>query len=153
LPKATLEQKRAKFALGSIEWVLGLDDTKLRQSFLIDLRHLPAQLHWGGLGQTAASLLADPDKKQRAAIYKWLQDWLQKTGIYAASAGPQPSLIQAIAGSGGNERLQDRYVAATREARALAVWLKKFAEAFLREPEAKQSRGEHDGTSVAQTAG
>lgn len=153
MPKATLEQKRAKFALSSIESVLALGDSKTRQSFLIDLRHLPAQLHWGGLGQTAASLLADPDKKQRARIYEWLQEWLQNTGIYAAPPGAQPSLIRAIAGSAGNEQLQDRYVAATREARALAVWLKKFAEAFLREPEVKQSKGDHDGASAAPAAG
>jgi CRISPR type III-B/RAMP module-associated protein Cmr5 len=149
MPKPTLEQRRAKFALGKIERVLHDPEMKKnRTSFLIDLRHLPAQLHWGGLGQTAASLLADPEKKQRKEIYAWLEAWLRETGIYTAGKGPQPPLIHAIAGSGDNEQLQRRYVEATREARALAVWLKKFAEAFLRE-----AKGDQHGASSAPSAG
>jgi hypothetical protein len=149
MPKPSIEQKRARFALERIEWVLHDQEMrKKRQNFLIELRHLPAQLHWGGLGQAAASF-ADPKNEPRRKIYEWLQDWLRKSRIYSVAGGEQPSLIHAITGGGGNDDLQNRYVAATREARALAVWLKKFAEAFLPEP----AKGEDHGASAAETAG
>jgi CRISPR/Cas system CMR-associated protein Cmr5 small subunit len=150
MPKPTMDQKRAGFALGKIKEVLDEPDLKRSQKFLIELRRLPAQLHWGGLGQAAASLLTDPKKnKHRVEIYHWLECWLRETGIYRVSGPVQPSLIQAITGSGEYSALQDRYVAATREARAIAAWLKKFAEAFLREPEKNDNKGDDHGAAAA----
>src|SRR5215212_3617726 len=99
--KPTADQERANFALDKV-----LHDplvSKNREKFLIDLRHLPAQLHWGGLGQTAASLLADGEKPQRKRIYDWLEEWLRKKRIYSVAKGAPPSLIDAIAGSAGSE--------------------------------------------------
>ena len=144
MPKPTMDQKRARFALEKIKIVLEDQDPKRRQKYLIELRHLPAQLHWGGLGQAAASLLTDRNKnKHRVEIHLWLEDWLRQSHVYAAlNKGKQASLMEAITGAGGNEQLQDRYVAATREARAIAVWLKKFAEAFLREPDQNDNKGD-----------
>jgi CRISPR/Cas system CMR-associated protein Cmr5 small subunit len=150
MQKPTIEQKRARFALERVESVLSDRHLKgLRKKFLIELRHLPANLHWGGLGQAAASLLADPKNEPRMTIYKWLEDWLRQSGIYRVANANQPSLIQCVTGSGGHDALQDRYVAATREARAMAVWLKKFAEAFLREPEQEKSKGGDHGAAAA----
>jgi CRISPR type III-B/RAMP module-associated protein Cmr5 len=146
----TIEQKRARFALEKVQGVLhDRDLTKLRQKFLIELRHLPAQLHWGGLGQAAASLLADPKNQPRKSIYDWIEDWLRESGRYRVAGDQQPTLIQSITGSGGHDALQARYVAATREARAIAVWLKKFAEAFLPEPEKSDTKGDHHGAAAA----
>lgn len=154
MPKPTMEQKRARFALERVEEVLSDQHLKgFRKKFLIELRHLPAHLHWGGLGQAAASLLAaptnDPTNDPRRRIYKWLEDWLRQSGIYHVAKDKQPSLIQSVTGSGGHDALQDRYIAATREARAIAVWLKKFAEAFLREQEKAEKKGDDHGAAAA----
>lgn len=150
MPKPTMEQKRARFALERVEEVLRDQHLKgLRKKFLIELRHLPAHLHWGGLGQAAASLLADPKNEPRTTIHKWLEDWLRQSGIYRVAGNKQPTLIQSVTGSGGHDALQDRYVAATREARAIAVWLKKFAEAFLREQEKAEKKGDDHGAAAA----
>jgi CRISPR/Cas system CMR-associated protein Cmr5 small subunit len=146
----TVEQKRARFALEKVKGVLEDQELmRLRQKFLIELRHLPAQLHWGGLGQAAASLLADPHNTPRRKIYLWLEDWLRRSRMYRVAGDTQPTLIQSITGSGGHDALQDRYVAATREARAIAVWLKKFAEAFLPEPEKNDTKGDDHGAAAA----
>ena len=154
MPKPTLDQKRAKFALGKVESVLANPQLSgKRQKFLIELRHLPAQLHWGGLGQTAASLLADQDNEARQQIHKWLEEWLRESGIYAPQPGGKvPKLMQAITGRDGFEALQDRYVAATREARAIAVWLKKFAEAFLRGDAGKDRKERKHDVAAPQPA-
>lgn len=130
----TLEQRRASFALKCIR----SDDVKPRQSdYLIELRKLPANLHTLGLGQTAAMLLADGDKKpHRVKIYGWLEQWLKQPPV----SYPNRSLIDSITGidDPAAEALQSKYPAASREARAVAVWLKKFAEAFLRGDEPKK---------------
>ena len=142
---STREQKRARFALDRIHEVLRNPKlSALRPQFLTDLRHLPAQLHWGGLGQTAASLRADTDKQQRLEIFSWIETWLHETRIYADEKS-KPPLLDAITGAGGNARFETQYVIATREARAVAVWLKKFAEAFL--------QGDEHGTSTTATSG
>jgi CRISPR type III-B/RAMP module-associated protein Cmr5 len=147
--KSTVDQERAKFALERIERVLSEPALhEKRKKFLIELRHLPGALHWGGLGQTAASLLADRKNEPRLRIHEWLQDWLLMR-VYTTDKAKKPTLMQAITGSGDFEQLAQRYVAATREARALAVWLKKFAEAFLRTDEEGSKKETGDAVAAS----
>jgi len=145
MDKLTIEQQRAKYALGRINGILNdREKNEKRAKYLTDLRHLPSQLHWGGLGQTAASLLSDQKSNpQRRDIYDWIEGWLRERKIYAGER-TSPKLIEAIAGIGEGAKLADKYVAATREARALAVWLKKFAEAFL-QPATSEAKDEERG--------
>ncbi len=140
MAKMTLEQLRAQFALGKIRTKKG---TPKQKDYLIQLRQLPAQLHWGGLGQTVASLLADRENVARQEICTWIEEWLRKPPV---NYPKNQSLIDCIVERG------DLYIAATREVRALAVWLKKFAEAFLDPPEPKKKE-ERDGTAAAPPAG
>ena len=125
---ATLEQDRAAFALDKVE-PLGGDGR--RAKYKTQLLKLPARLHNNGLGQTAAFLLAQGRTNPEGRIYGWLEEWLRRDGrIY-----PQGErLIDCVAGraEGLDEaRVEPAYRRASAEARALAVWLKRFAEAFL----------------------
>jgi CRISPR type III-B/RAMP module-associated protein Cmr5 len=122
----TLEQERAAFALEKIDSVKSVNE---RAKFKTQLLKLPARLHSNGLGQTVAFYLASGEGKPEAVICGWLGAWLSaKRGIY-----PSPDLIRCIAGSAlkKGEDPEERYREASAEARALAVWLKRFAEAFI----------------------
>lgn len=120
---STLELARAKFALEKVEQVK--NDSAYRR----ELQDLPARLHSAGLGQTVASLLAAAERNSsRKAIYGWLEEWLRKPPI-RYPAGQR--LIDCIVGNLPQGIKPASYMAASREARALATWLKKFAEAFI----------------------
>ncbi len=122
----TLEQERAAFALKQVEAVAG--DGR-RAKYKTQLLKLPARLHNNGLGQTAAFLLAQKKGSPEHAVYDWLQQWLGgKPKIYDADQ----SLIKCITGEGmTDDEAESGYRRASAEVRSLAVWLKRFAEAFL----------------------
>ena len=127
---STLELDRAKFALNKIEEI---KDGESRDKFLTELRDLPARLHTAGLGQTVASLLAAREHAARKAIYEWLEDWLSRPPVkYPVNTKDGPRLIDCIVGRNQPANATaPSYLAASREARAVATWLKKFAEAFI----------------------
>jgi len=127
-----LDLERARFALEQINTVK--EDEQHRENYLIELRDLPARLHTAGLGQTVASLLASGEKnKARLKIYGWLEEWLSRRPIhYPVNTQEGRHLIDCIVGSKLPDGVRTAsYAAASREARALATWLKKFAEAFI----------------------
>jgi CRISPR type III-B/RAMP module-associated protein Cmr5 len=128
--KKTLEQRRAELALAKIDQVVrkGADLAKYKSQLL----KLPARLHTNGLGQTSAFYLAAGKGKPEWEICSWLETWLAEQEIYST---PGQDLIHRI--TEGSETLYRR---ASTEARALAVWLKRFAEAFIQDEEKK--RGE-----------
>lgn len=128
---ATLEQRRAQFALEKIDGVK--NDTEKRAKYKTQLLKLPARLHTSGMGQTVAFYLAEGNGSPEATICGWLGTWLHEVGIYEDG-----DLIRSITGSTpklrkDEERTELLYRQASAEARALAVWLKRFAEAFLAE--------------------
>jgi CRISPR/Cas system CMR-associated protein Cmr5 small subunit len=136
----TLEQARATFALKKVEAVKDLPDPSRRAKFKTQLVKLPARLHNNGLGQTVAFYLAAGNGKSEAKpeveICGWLEDWL-RNGDGAVYRDPgDGGLIDWITGkettfggAAGDPALLYRHASA--EARALAGWLKRFAEAFL----------------------
>ena len=126
---ATLEQQRAEFALGKVE---GIRQNEKKAKYKTQLLKLPARLHTSGLGQTVAFYLASGSDKPESTICTWLEEWLRKAGVY----GQEGPLIAWITGSaaslrGDEAKVESLYHRASAEARALAVWLKRFAEAFL----------------------
>jgi len=130
---ATLEQQRAGFALEKVEGVK--DDAERKAKFKTQLLKLPARLHTSGLGQTVAFYLSagfsSGRPKPEVEICGWLEVWLRKVEIYGEEA-----LIKSITGNtsaleSDPERAEALYRQASAEARALAVWLKRFAEAFI----------------------
>lgn len=118
----TLEQERAAFALGRVEQVN--KDEGRKAKFKTQLLKLPSRLHSNGLGQTVAFYLSAGREKPEWQICQWLEEWLGD-GHRRIYTGRQ-SLIHHIA-----DRDEDLYREASAEARALAVWLKRFAEAFI----------------------
>jgi len=118
---AIREQEKAKFALAKVNGVKGSPHS---EKFKTQLVKLPARLHTSGFGQTVAFYLAAGQNKPEATICTWLEEWLRpgNAGIYPGGQ----SLIDAITGGAPAQ-----YRRAAAEARALAVWLKRFAEAFI----------------------
>lgn len=121
---ARRDQDRAKFALGKIDDVKKLDPGQ-RTKFKTQLLKLPARLHTNGLGPTVAFYLSAGPGKPEVEICAWLQQWLSKPEVGIYSSG---RLIKSIA-----DGPESTYRLASEEVRALAVWLKRFAEAFLDE--------------------
>jgi CRISPR/Cas system CMR-associated protein Cmr5 small subunit len=130
----TLEQKRAGFALRKVDSVKGGDQ---KGKFKTQLLKLPARLHNNGLGQTVAFYLAAGGEKPEGQICGWFEEWLRDAAggaVYAGAGGGK--LIDWITGNqtsfGGQERDPALlYRQASVESRALAGWLKRFAEAFI----------------------
>jgi len=122
---ATLEQQRARFALEKVDSVRPNGD---RAKYKTQLLKLPARLHTNGLGQTVAFYLASGAASPEARICGWLGEWMRRREIY-----PDNKLLDGITGKNDADAVavERRYRAASVETRALAVWLKRFAEAFL----------------------
>ncbi|HET9227768.1 MAG TPA: type III-B CRISPR module-associated protein Cmr5 [Thermoanaerobaculia bacterium] len=129
----TLEQMRAAFALERIDQVkAGADNAKYKTQLL----KLPARLHNNGLGQTVAFYLTAGPKKPEWIICDWLQDWLSRPKEMGPAIYPLgKDLIGCVSGKDLPKDADPEllYRQASDEARAIAVWLKRFAEAFIQE--------------------
>lgn len=129
---ATLEQQRASFALKRIDEIKSdAERKKDLPKYKTQLLKLPARLHTSGLGQTVAFYLASGSGSPEATICGWLETWLRTAKVYGNGR-----LIDWITGNvkdleGEAGKAETQYRQASAEARALAVWLKRFAEAFL----------------------
>lgn len=126
---ATLEQKRAAFALARID---ELKDLANKGKFRAQLLKLPARLHTNGLGQTVAFYLSAGPEEPQSVICGWIGTWLVQREIYQR----KDRLIDSITGQAKGmdpALVEPKYREAAAEVRALAVWLKRFAEAFIAE--------------------
>jgi CRISPR type III-B/RAMP module-associated protein Cmr5 len=117
--RRSLEQERAKFALAKVKGI-----AQSKDKFKTQLVKLPARLHTNGLGQTVAFYMSAGQGKPEYEICNWLGAWLKEDGNPYHNVNG--ALIDAITGQDAAT-----YRAASQEARALANWLKRFAEAFL----------------------
>jgi CRISPR-associated protein Cmr5 len=132
----TLDQKRAAHALSQVRDV----DGGLAASYRSYVESLAATIVTNGLGQACATLLARASGKHDAhrLLYDDLQEWLCRSegGVY----GGEKSLLDAVIN--GDQR---QYVYAQAEALAYLDWLKKFAQAFLKQDSASASGANHAG--------
>lgn len=127
----TMEQKRAAHALEKVEQINKLheDEQKKYSSYV---KSLPAAILMNGLGQAAAGLLARAKGKPEDMHYKLyinLENWLCAGNGYSPYRG-EKDLIKAITSG-----KRDDYLRAQVEALAWLQWLKKFAAAYLKQPE------------------
>lgn len=128
----TLEQKRAQYALDRVKRLGSECDEKKQEMFVSYAKSLTPMIITNGLGQSTAMLLAQAkgDKSDpHYLLYSCLQEWLCRDEPQAPYRG-EPELIAAIV---KNDR--ERYLWAQAEALALLEWLKKFAVAFLKNPD------------------
>jgi CRISPR-associated protein Cmr5 len=130
----TLSQERAAYAwwkVKEIEEAVTADGTRdddLRQKYRSEARQLPALIQTNGLGLTLTYLRAKAGDRHFAKLYEHVEGWVKERVEWAETAA---DLVECIV---KNDSL--RYRHATQEALALAVWLRRFAEALL--PEEKE---------------
>jgi len=131
----TREQQRAQHALQCVNQVQ-TKAKKFRDEYKSYAESLPANIVMNGLGQACAMLLAQAkgklaDQDAHRQLYEHLQDWLR--GPEQAAVYPKDQdLVKAVINHG-----QGEYVRAQFESLAYLNWLKKFAQAYLTEPEAQ----------------
>lgn len=121
----SVAQRRAAHALACVEKHID----KSYGNYANYVESLPATILMNGLGQAAATLLSKAEGRltePHGLLYADLQSWL--CGDDAAAPYPNaPNLMKAIV-----EREQRDYLYAQVEALAWLVWLKKFANAYLK---------------------
>jgi CRISPR-associated protein Cmr5 len=125
----SLDLQRAEHALKAVEV---LKKKSIGHHYVSYVKAMPANILQNGLGQGLATLLSAAKGKSEDAhhlLYDQIQTWLCRQHEDAPYAG-KPELMQSI--TNGSE---DAYLHAHAEALAYLVWLKKFAVAFLKEPD------------------
>lgn len=130
----TMQQRRAAAALTAVTQHRGQTYSGKLCSYL---HALPAMIHMNGLGQAAAFIrgkAGGSDSKAAAhrAAYDLLSDWL------CAAGQPYSAHRDLLDGITGDD--MHRYRLAQAEAQAYLDWVKKFAAAYLAEPEGGESR-------------
>ena len=126
----TLEQQRAAAALDFVQGQQNNENQRARLHTLI--QKAPIMILQNGLGQTLAFLLSKAETKDgqhnaEKLLHDQVDDWLrQQQKIYPV----EETLIHQLTEKG---RLD--YLRAQQESLALLSWMKKFAEAWLKEGE------------------
>jgi CRISPR-associated protein Cmr5 len=119
----TIEQERAKFALGFVN-----DKTKDkdREDYKTLIKRLPAMVLNNGIGQALAFLLAKAETDQNKPSYKLfgaLKEWLRTQNVYTGD-----DLMDAL-----TKGTRAQYMQARHETLKLLTWMTKFADAYLAE--------------------
>lgn len=132
----TLEQHRAVYAMN---FVTGYpEDKDKRAKLFTHIQKTPIRILQNGMGQALAFLLDDngseigPKRKPSGDLYDHLQGWLcgadsedRPCRVYK---GQQCNLMKQLM-----EGSRAEYLMAQEEALRLFTWLKKFANAYLKE--------------------
>jgi CRISPR-associated protein Cmr5 len=130
--RRTLEQRRAERALQRIEQRTHLPP-KHKEAYVSYAKALPAEILMNGLGQAMAMLLAAARGKAddpHRLLHDDMQAWL--CGNEELPALPyEGDLVPALMAHG-----QEAYLLAQGEAVAYCGWLKRFAVAYLENPDA-----------------
>lgn len=132
-----LEQKRAKVAWSYIDYVNNdLDDeeikdiSKFQNEYCSTVMKLSSLILTNGLGQTLAFLKSKGkgDKtKPQEKVYQHLQEWLINTDVISWGRITKGELIERIMLIDSN-----KYRLVTIEALSFLNWLKRFADAILK---------------------
>ncbi|MEW5762647.1 MAG: type III-B CRISPR module-associated protein Cmr5 [Bacillota bacterium] len=128
--KKLLEQQRAQHALKAVYEAEKHFEGEDRQRFVAYVESLPAAIITNGLGQAAATLLAQAKGKKDSPhrkIFDIIQDWLCRSD-HQAPYKDADKLMDAIT---SNDRAL--YLKAQMETLAYLEWLKRFTVAFLKD--------------------
>jgi CRISPR type III-B/RAMP module-associated protein Cmr5 len=116
-----LEHERAKYAFDRVERIKGKNDEKAEKKYRSAVLSSGALIHKAGLLQTLAFYLSKPDYRPLA------EDILSWRGIKEGSETAPFSIYKNLL------TLKDEdIIHKTQEARALVIWLKRFAEGMLK---------------------
>lgn len=142
------EQKRGRQAWENIQAIKKLDadntDKKLEKAYRSHARSLNAMIQMNGLGQTLGFLCAKGKGEKNKPHYQLLlhlTNWMQDMDHFKASNSEvmqkgDDGLLHWVVDPGTSS---DDYRRATAECLAFGVWLRRFAEAELKEPEAGEN--------------
>lgn len=119
----TQQQARAAFALKKVQSALKDLNGKPRKEFKAHASAFPAMIQMNGLGQAAAFYLSKSDRHE--VLYNILSGWLTRDG--------QPYLGKADLLDGVTSEGLPKYLVAQAEALAFLDWVKKFANAYVRD--------------------
>lgn len=132
-----LEQKRAKVAWSYIDYVNNdldheeiKDISKFQNEYCSTVMKLSALILTNGLGQTLAFLKSKGkgDKtKPQEKVYQHLQEWLISTDVISWGRITKGELIERIMLIDSN-----KYRLVTMEVLSFLNWLKRFADAILK---------------------
>lgn len=129
----TLGQKRASHAWQAVKAIKaavtagGEPDDGLRKKYRTEARQLTSLIQANGLGLTLSYYRSKSSDAAFGKLYDHLAEWLKDQ---VAWPNTDPDLLGCITAS--DSRV---YLHATQEALALAIWLRRFAEALLPEDE------------------
>ena len=123
-PQRTIDQKRAQQAWENIVTVKNKDLKEYRAL----VRGAPADIQISGLGQFLAFLRAK-GKPDHCALYEQLREWLAKQNYFSGN-----DLLEWISRTATTED----YRRATAEVMSFLMWLKRFAEAELKDNHGSQ---------------
>lgn len=130
----TLEQKRAAHALAKVREMAGRSEEE-QKKYSSYVQNLPAAILMNGLGQAAAGLLARAKgnrEDMHAVLFAHLEQWLCRENEKSSYLGGD-DLIGAV-----TARDRNAYICAQVEALAWLQWLKKFATAYLKQPDGSE---------------
>lgn len=138
------EQKRGRQAWKNVSDIKAkakaTKDEKLEQEYRSLARGLNAMIQINGLGQTLGFLKAkgkNDEKKPHYQLLLHLTTWMQEPGHFRASNSKvmrtgYDGLLRWVTDP---DTSSDDYRRATTECLAFGVWLRRFAEGELKEPE------------------
>jgi CRISPR-associated protein Cmr5 len=124
----TMDQQRAKFALQGVQKAKAQLKPEECKEYHSHVSALPFMIHANGLGQAAAFYQSKAVKNlDYKLIYQLLSDWLTKENQPFKG---RTDLLDGITNSD-----MQAYIAAQAEAMVFINWVKRFAEAYMREVE------------------
>lgn len=118
----TKQQKRAEFALNSLEGFKG-SVPKTHAQFIVGV---PTMILTNGLGQTLAFLKAKSEKKEeRKFVYDKIKLYLKENYTVFASSADDVAFLKTL-----NTVPQGDYIKMQKEVLLVLEWLKRYARAF-----------------------
>ena len=124
----TKQQKRAEFALKSLEKFEGKEVPKDHAQFIVGV---PTMILTNGLGQTLAFLKAkSAKKKERGFVYETMKAYLIKEFPVFSACKDDVDFLKKL-----NESSQADYIRMQRESLLMLEWLKRYARAFEQKTE------------------
>ncbi len=146
--RQNIEQQRGRQAWDNIRAIKDLDksaDKKLEKEYRSLARGLNTMIQINGLGQTLGFLKAKGKQQEEKPHYQLLlhlTTWMQDPEHFHAVNSDvmrrgYDGLLQWVLDTGTSS---DDYRRATTECLAFGTWLRRFAEAELKEPEDGENR-------------